>query len=169
MVSKDTPISKPLSKHRTKLWYPEHSTPHWRNAVEKNKILEKLKAVLNHERYELIAGIVCIFLVFYGISCESTVTSMLGGPEKISRSELSAEIELYMAKAERKFADLNRQDEFKVLLFDKVLMWTATGVFNPIGILPAVFTVLGIGAVTDNVRRRRDEKSANKKKPTDTQ
>lgn len=131
-------------------------------------MLNKLKTVLNHERYEVIAGIVCVVLVFYGISCDSKVRSNLDPDRKVSRDELSAEVELYMAETEQKFIALDRQDDFKVLLFDKVMIWTSTGVFNPMGILPAVFTVLGIGAVTDNARRRRDEKNANKKNGANT-
>jgi len=124
----------------------------------------KVKTLLNHERYQLITTIIGIGLVFYGVSCESTVSSNLDLHHKVTRAELSAEVELYMAQTEQKFIDLDRQDEFKALLFDKVMLWTSTGVFNPMGILPAVFTVLGIGAVTDNVRRRKQEKNAGKGK-----
>lgn len=125
-------------------------------------MLEKLKTVLNHERYEVIAAIVCVVLIFYGISCASKVASIIDPDRRVSRDELSAEVERVLADAEQKFISLDRQDEFKVLLFDKVMIWTSTGVFNPMGILPAVFTVLGMGAVTDNVRRRKADKDANK-------
>lgn len=120
--------------------------------------MKKLLEFLNKERGQVIAAVICIFLVFYGVSCESQVSSLVDPADKVTRSELTMEVETFIAKAEAKYKDLDRQDEIKALLFDKFTLWTQTGTFNPIGILPTVFTILGVGAITDNVSKRKQIK-----------
>lgn len=117
--------------------------------------LSKILTFLNHERYQVVAALVCLFLLIYGLSCQSSVTSITDPQLKITRDELTSEVETFIAKAERKYVDLDRQDELKALLFDKFMLYTQTGVFNPIGILPTIFAILGVGAITDNVRKRK--------------
>lgn len=124
-----------------------------------NKIIE----FLNHERYQVLTAVICVFLILYGVSCESTTNSITNPAEKVNRSELTIEVEMFIAKAEAKYKDLDRQDELKALLYEKFQLWTQTGVFNPIGILPAVFAILGVGAITDNVRKRKVIKDNNVK------
>ncbi|MBA7618970.1 hypothetical protein ES703_26302 [subsurface metagenome] len=116
---------------------------------------EKVKSFLNHERYQVVAAAIAIFLIVFGISCESRVRSISNPDLRISRDELNAEVEAFVTKATTKYRDLDRQDELKVLLYDKFMLWTATGVFNPVAILPTIFSILGVGAVTDNVRKRK--------------
>jgi len=130
-------------------------------------MLNKLKTLLNHERYQVVTALVCVGLILYGIGCESQVPSLLNPAEKVCRSELQAEVELYLAKAETKFKALDQQDQLKALLFEKAALFSQTGTFNPIGILPTVFAIFGIGAITDNARRRRDERNAAKNNTTD--
>lgn len=134
--------------------------------------MKKLIEFLNHERYQVIAAGICLFLLLYGVSCESRVTSMHNPAERVTRDELTAEMNAIIEKAELKYKALDRQDELKALLYEKFMLWTQTGVFNPLGILPAIFTVLGVGAVVDNTRYRKANKknsanNANKTKDGD--
>lgn len=121
----------------------------------------------NHERYQVVSFIVCFVLVFWGVSCQSTVPSIQNPGTQINRLELDLEVEQFVARANARYGDLQQKDELKKLLFDHIQMWTATGTFNPVGLLPAIFSILGVGALTDNVRKRIEiKRSQNSNTPT---
>lgn len=122
---------------------------------------KKLLAFLNHKRYEVVAGFLCIVLTVWGLSCESKVQSLRDPMIKVTRDELRIEVDQYLATAEIRFKNLDRQDEFKNLIFNEVLLWSQTGQFNPIGLIPTVIGLFGIGAITDNVRLRIKNKKLN--------
>jgi len=117
-------------------------------------MLSKVWTFLNHERYQVVAGILCLLLAVWGVSCQSTVKSLQDPEIRINRIELDIEVNAFIAQAEARYTELEQRDELKKLLFDNLQIWTTTGTFNPVGLLPAIFSILGVGAVTDNVRKR---------------
>jgi len=119
---------------------------------------KKILAFCNHERYQVIAGFLCVVLTVWGLSCESKVQSLRDPTIKVTRDELRIEVDQFLATAEIRFKNLDRQDEFRELVFNKVLLWSQTGVFNPTGIIPLIVGILGTAAVTDNVRKRLEIK-----------
>lgn len=123
--------------------------------------MKKLLKFLNHERYQLVAVLVCAGFLFSGLCCESRTRSLHFPERKVTREELKAEVELFAARAGIAFKDLDRQDEGKAILYDQVVLWSTTGTFNPAALIPLLASVLGIGAVADNVRKRRDIKKLN--------
>lgn len=124
-------------------------------------MLKKLLKFLNHERAQIVAVGICLVLVIWGTSCESKVTSLVMPGIKVTRTELQSEVDSFLVRAAQRFKNLDLQDSFKALVFDKVLLFTQTGTFNPAGIVQAVITILGIGAIADNVGKRRDLKKLN--------
>jgi len=116
--------------------------------------LAKLKDLLNHERFQVIGVCVTIIFFVWFFGCESKVRS-LGNPQLlITRSELNAEVDFYLAQAEIRFNDLDKQDEFKRFLVEKSLIIAEGGAVNPYGIFATVLGIFGIGATVDNVRKR---------------
>lgn len=120
------------------------------------KILETL---FNHERYQTISFIVACLFLFWVYGCPSQVKSIRVPNRKVTRAELGIEIESFAATAEARFADLDRQDEFKKFVFDNLLLLVSGGQINPAGALVGIATILGIGAGVDNVRKRKELKT----------
>jgi len=119
-------------------------------------MLKKITEFLNHERYQVIAITVCIGLLIWFIGCESKVRSLSDPSVRITRDELASEIDFYLANAEIRFKDLDRQDELKQTILDAALLYGQTGTINPMGLIATLAGVLGVGATVDNVRKRRD-------------
>lgn len=123
--------------------------------------MKKLLKFLNHERAQVVAAGICLVLIIYGTSCESKVTSLVMPGIKVTRAELQAEVDSFLVRAGQRFKNLDLQDSFKALVFDKMLLFTQTGAFNPAGIVQACITILGFGAIADNVTKRREIKKHN--------
>jgi len=115
---------------------------------------QKILDFLNHERYQVIAVVVCLLIIFGGLCCESKTRSLKDPTQKVTRDELQIEVNTFIAKAELRFKDLDRQDELKSLLYEHLMLWSTTGTFNPSALIPLLASVLGVGAVADNVRKR---------------
>lgn len=121
------------------------------------KILEFMK----RERTQVIAVVLCIVLTVWGLACESKVQSLMNPLIKVTRDELHIEVKRFLALAEIRFKSLDRQDELKALFFDKLVLWSQTGVFNPMGIIPLIVGIYGTGAAIDNIGKRREIKRLN--------
>jgi len=93
-------------------------------------------------------------------ACDSTVPSITRPGTKVNRSDLKAELEYFLAQADIRFAQLDRQDELKQTLFEHTTLWATTGVINPLGVLLSIGALLGVGATADNVRKKIKDKKA---------
>lgn len=127
--------------------------------------MKKLIHTIKTEYAQILATIVAIGVIIFGISCISTVQSPWESGIRLNRDQLRSQTEYYLSQVEIAYQELDRQDELKALLFDRLALFTQTGTFNPAGIIPTVVAILGIGAVTDNVRKRRTISKNNKEKP----
>lgn len=116
---------------------------------------EWLKVFFNHNRYEAIAALVVLCVCFWIFGCESKVESITNPDRKVTRIELSDEVENYLAMADVRFARLDREDELRGLLFRHGVTYASTGAIDPIGLLTALGSLFGAGAIADNVRQRR--------------
>ncbi|MBA7486282.1 hypothetical protein ES707_21838 [subsurface metagenome] len=123
--------------------------------------MKKILTFLNHERYQLIAIFFCVLFSLWGLCCESKVQSVRDPTRYITRDELRIEVEQFLSLAEIRFKNLDRQDELKTLVSNQVLLWSQTGTFNPMGLLPTILGLLGIGAIADNVKKRIEIKKLN--------
>lgn len=68
---------------------------------------------------------------------------------------MNQEIDILITKANFADADLAKQEELRDYLFNQAILYGQTGTINPIGLLTSLGTIFGIGAVTDNVRKRK--------------
>lgn len=121
-----------------------------------------LLLLFNHERYQSISVILCIVLLAVCYGCESKVASLVYPGELITRDELDIEIDTLVATAELRYAKLDQQDELKQALYQIGSLAAQTGEFNPQGLVTTLFSILGVGALTDNVRKRLEIKKLSK-------
>jgi len=123
-------------------------------------MLQKVKLLLNHERYQVVTITIVLFFMMYLQGCPSKCQSMLTENHSVTRGELKAEVDLLLARAADRIETLDQQDAFKQLVSENALLFTSAGTINPVGLMTAAFSILGIGATVDNIRRRKDEKIA---------
>jgi len=123
--------------------------------------MDKILKFLNHERYESIAVIIACLLLIWFWGCESKVQSISNPNALVTRDELNAEVDFYLANAEIRYKNLDRQDEFKKTLLEAALLYGQTGTINPFGLITTLAGILGVGATIDNVRKRKEIKRIN--------
>jgi len=132
-------------------------------------LLKKLYKKFNGGAAEIISLFFVAGVIFYAYGCESKVPSVLYPNLQVTRAELAAEIDSYLALAEIRFTSLDQQDRFKQLLFEQAVLIASGGTINVLGLLTTVGTLFGIGAVVDNRRKAKVIKNANSKNAgTDT-
>jgi len=119
---------------------------------------EKIKTLFNHERYQMFAIIAVAQILLWNYGCQSKVTSITSPDTFITLDELNGEVDLFLAKAESRYKQLDQQDQIKNTLFQNALTYAATGTLNPVALLTTLGSVLGIGAAADNVRKRKEIK-----------
>ena len=122
-------------------------------------MLTKLKFLLNHERYQVVTITIVLGFMIYLQGCPSKCDSMITENHKVTRNELAAEVDLLLARAKEHIRTLDQQDAFKQLIAQNALLFTSTGTVNPVGLMTAALSVLGLGAAVDNIRRRKVEKA----------
>lgn len=116
--------------------------------------MTKIYAFFRHNSGLIIGFCLIPLFLLYAYSCQSVVVSTVSPGKMISRQQLVAEVDLFLANAEAKFEDLDRQDLVKNTIFNSVLDLAHGKPVNPAGVLLVLGNVLGFGAVLDNVRKR---------------
>lgn len=116
--------------------------------------MNQIYARVRHNSGIVLSALLIPTILIYVYSCQSVVVSTIPGRGRISRPELVAEVDLFLAAAEAKFDDLDRQDLVKNTIFNSVLDLAQGGTVNPAGIALVIGNILGLGAVIDNVRKR---------------
>jgi len=72
----------------------------------------------------------------------------------ITREELSAELTYIASIAEKRFADLDRQDELRKMISEQAVIIAAGGSVNPAGVISLLMGIMGVGAVIDNRKKQ---------------
>lgn len=121
-------------------------------------MITKILAFLKRERFQVVGVIACLVIILTGLCCESQTRSIADPTQKVTRAQLKAEIDKLLIDINQRYAHLDRQDELKTLLFEQLMLWSATGTFNPNGLIPLLMFLLGTAAVADNVDKRREIK-----------
>lgn len=116
--------------------------------------MKKIWAFTRHNSGIVIGTILAIAVLVWTYGCESQVTSILYAPDLVNRGQLQIEVDTFVAQAELKFQDLNRQDEVKSTLFNVAIDFMQGGNINPAAVAIVLGNILGLGAIIDNVRKR---------------
>lgn len=116
--------------------------------------MKEIWKFVRHNQGMFIGVILSITVLVWTYGCESQVTSILYAPDLVNRGQLQIEVDTFVAQAELKFADLNRQDEIKSTLFETAITFAEGGSVNPAAVAIVIGNILGLGAVMDNLRKR---------------
>jgi len=116
--------------------------------------MKKALKFLNDNHHYIIAAAVIAICTFWTYGRHSQVNSILNPNQRISRAELQIEVDYFLAHAELKFIDLDRQDTIKQTLLDLGSTFATTGTLNPTGLLNTAVSVAAI-AFGLNQRKKR--------------
>jgi len=107
----------------------------------------------NDNHSGVIAAGIVLLIMLWSYGCQSKVRSLDHPNTLITRDELKAEVDGYLAMARARLADLDRQDEIKLLLFEQASLFSQSGVINPAGLLTTVVSVFAVGSALDQRRK----------------
>lgn len=116
--------------------------------------MTKIWAFIRHNSGIVTGSILAIGLLVWCYGCPSQVTSVTDPPKLVTRPELDIEVEYFLEMAEIRYAELDRQDEFKEAVFAVAINLLEGGSLNPGAIALILGNLLGFGAVIDNIRKR---------------
>ncbi|MBA7632830.1 hypothetical protein ES703_40385 [subsurface metagenome] len=114
----------------------------------------KIWAFIRHNSGICIGSVLGICFLLWSFSCQSSVVSLVDPQVQVTRIELLAEVDMFLARAESRLVDLDRQDLVRDTVFNSIGEILATGTINPAAVFLALGNILGLGAVIDNVRKR---------------
>ena len=106
----------------------------------------------------LLAWNIVIGLFFYAYGCESKTQSLIDPDKKVTRDYLQSEIDYLLNTGEIRFADLDRQDKLKQMIFNQGLIIAQGNEINPVGIITTLMAIMGVGVTADDVRLRKERK-----------
>lgn len=106
-----------------------------------------------------------LIFLFFCVGCPITTRSVFDPNTRISPTELQAEIDnfylrqeseynAFMAKAKCRIQDINDQIIFRDFVFKQSLNAVSVGSLDWLNLLTGAGTIIGLGAVADNVRYR---------------
>jgi len=121
----------------------------------------KLIKKLNGELFMVISILIGGAFLIWIVGCESQVSSMFEPETKVTREILNSEVDLFLARAEEKYRTLDQKDMFKKLLTDQASIAAQGGTINPLGLVTTILSIIGSGAIVDNIRKSRKIKTLN--------
>lgn len=116
--------------------------------------MKNIWAFIRHNQGMFIGVLLAIAVFTWTYGCESKVRSITNPIVIVNRGELQIEVDNFIAQAELRFADLDRQDQVKSTLFNTAIEFMQGGNVNPAAVAIVIGNILGLGAVIDNVRKR---------------
>lgn len=117
-------------------------------------MLQKIWTAIKHNHVLVVSMLACVVLIAWTYGCQITTRNPFEPSEKVTRPELDAEIENYVAKVSLAYKDLAKQEEIRSLIFNSAVAYASGEGVNPVGVITTLASILGIGAVIDN--RRKD-------------
>ncbi|MBA7667204.1 hypothetical protein ES703_75289 [subsurface metagenome] len=106
-----------------------------------------------------VAIIILTGLLFWGYGCPPQTKSLLEPGKKITRPELQVELDTIIATAEFRLADLDRQEQFRDIIFKNALLMVEGGALNPIGIATMLAGLYGVTRGAKDIKDRVKKKT----------
>lgn len=112
-----------------------------------------------------VCGLCAIIFLVFCIGCPITTSSLYDPNVRVTPERLQAEIDNFylqqekeyndfIAKAKVRIQDINEQIMFRNYIFEQSLNAVQTGGLNWLNILTGAGSIIGLGALADNVRYR---------------
>lgn len=108
-----------------------------------------------------IALLLVTVILFWGYGCPSRVPSLLDPDKKLTRPELQIELDSIIATAEYRLASLDRQDQFRDIIFKNATLMVQGGAINPLGIMTMLAGLYGITRGVKDIKDRVKKKTDN--------
>ena len=116
--------------------------------------MKKILAFYKHN-FGFVTGLLLTpFVLWYAFGCQAQVVSLTIPGKMVDRSELVSEVDAFLAIAEARFSNLDRQDLVRNTMFNSLSELIVSNPTSPAGVALFVVNLLGIGAVIDNARKR---------------
>lgn len=121
--------------------------------------------IKNESTGKAICGIVAMIFILFCVGCPITTSSIFDPNVRVTPDGLQVEIDnfylqqekeynTFIAKAKCRIQDINEQVMFRTFIFEQTLNAVQTGGLNWLNLLTGVGTIIGFGALADNVRYR---------------
>lgn len=98
---------------------------------------------------------VAIFVIAYAYGCEPKTQSLIYPERKVTRPELTTELELLESRASSGYNDLDRKERIRNIVLNQSLVIAQSGSVNPVGVITSILAILGLGVGADDVRLRK--------------
>lgn len=145
--------------------------------VKERKKMAKIGELIRHNQGVTASVTVVIILLGWAFGCESKVGSMMDPDRQVTRAELALEVKQLsmdpaqdpndvLARAEIKFALLDKDAKIRQQIFDFAALSAASGGVDPAGVVALLFSIIGVGAVIDNRIKDKVIKNRPAKEPT---
>lgn len=118
---------------------------------------------IKKNRTVLITVVVTSLLCVYLYACESKVKSLTEPERLVTRAELQVEMDTFIAQAEIRKANLDRQDAFRSLIIENGLLILQGTPFNPVGLITAIAGIYGVTHGASKVVRAAKKSQAKRK------
>lgn len=106
-----------------------------------------------------IAFAIITVLLFWTYGCPPKVESLSDPGRMVTRPELQIELNMFIASAEYRMADLDKQDAFRNVIFRNALVLIDGGTINPLGIITGVAAIYGLGTAGKQVKDKIKKKT----------
>lgn len=106
--------------------------------------------MLKHNKFIVTSVIVSILIVIYAYGCQPSTVNPFNPSQKVTRAQLDADVQKYVADVKIAYADIQRQEQVRDALVNAGLAYTQGEGVSPVGVAATILGILGIGAVVDN-------------------
>lgn len=110
-----------------------------------------------------LAAIIIFLLTING--CQPRVLSLFEPETMVSRGELLAEVDLFLARAQSRIDELNQKEALLQIITEFTSVSLKTGEFNPSGLLITLLSVLGASTIGNYAGKASTAKKLNRENP----
>ena len=114
-----------------------------------SKYFETIKKWASHNSGLVASIVVCALLLFWA-GCQVTTENPFDPQEKVTQSELEAEVQMYVQKVQSAYEDIERQELIRSTILEAGWAIAQGGAVDPLGLATTLMGVCGLGAIYDN-------------------
>lgn len=118
--------------------------------MEKSNMIWKLSPEILKRLPRSLAIFLTTTLVLFSVGCPPKTKSLVDNSTKVTRQELQIELTSILTTAEYRLATLDKQEEFRKLIFQNALVIVEGQPLNPLGLLTAFAGIYGVATATKN-------------------
>ncbi len=114
-----------------------------------SKYFEAIKTWVSHNSGLVASIVVCLLLIFWA-GCQVTTENPFNPEEKVTKTELEAEVQAYVVKVQSAYDDIEKQELIRKSILEAGWAIAQGGAVDPLGLATTLMGVCGLGAIYDN-------------------